>query len=106
MIHSRRRISGRKWGIAMRNSMIDHKVRFPSTRSGGWLRTRAGFLAAPILISVLIFGITLLPGIAGKALAASPMGDVPDFSVDTALGKHVFSQQRGKALVYFFSFPG
>ncbi len=31
---------------------------------------------------------------------------VPDFSVDTADGKYVFSENRGKTLVYFFSFPG
>ena len=29
-----------------------------------------------------------------------------DFSVDTEGGKYVYSENRGKTLVYFFSFPG
>ena len=29
-----------------------------------------------------------------------------DFSVDTVNGKYVFSENKGKTLVYFFSFPG
>ena len=47
------------------------------------------------------------------ALAMLPVGaawaaarTVADFSVTIAGGKHTFSQQRGKVMVYFFSFPG
>ena len=29
-----------------------------------------------------------------------------DFSVDTVDGKYVYSENKGKTLVYFFSFPG
>ena len=29
-----------------------------------------------------------------------------DFSVDTVNGKYVYSENKGKTLVYFFSFPG
>ena len=29
-----------------------------------------------------------------------------DFSVDTINGKYVYSENKGKTLVYFFSFPG
>ena len=29
-----------------------------------------------------------------------------DFSVDTVGGKYVYSENKGKTLVYFFSFPG
>ena len=29
-----------------------------------------------------------------------------DFSVDTVAGKYVYSENKGKTLVYFFSFPG
>ncbi len=37
------------------------------------------------------------------AQAAAPL---PDFSVDTFNGPYAFSEQKGKTLIYFFSFPG
>ena len=55
--------------------------------------------------AILVAGalmLALLP--AGAAWAAART--VADFSLTIAGGKHTFSQQRGKVMVYFFSFPG
>ena len=47
-------------------------------------------------------GSLLNAGIGNEEKPLVPM----DFSVDTANGKYVFSENKGKTLVYFFSFPG
>lgn len=54
-------------------------------------------LAALGAVAILNVG-----GLIGEPAAKA----LPDFSVDTADGKYIFSEQRGKTLVYFFSFPG
>ena len=42
---------------------------------------------------------------AGTISAQAP-APLPDFSVDTFNGPYAFSEQKGKTLIYFFSFPG
>ena len=53
--------------------------------------------AALIAVSVGVFG-------GPKGEAVNPV--VGNFTVDTSSGRYSFSEQRGKTLVYFFSFPG
>ena len=68
----------------------------PQGRPGGLNRKR--FLA---LLVAGALALALLP--VGAAWAAART--VADFSVTIAGGKHTFSQQRGKVMIYFFSFP-
>ena len=42
---------------------------------------------------------------AGMANEGNPLVAM-DFSVDTVNGKYVYSENKGKTLIYFFSFPG
>lgn len=57
-----------------------------------------------------VIGLAVLGAVAiinvGGLMGQQASKVVPDFSVDTADGKYVFSENRGKTLVYFFSFPG
>jgi len=69
----------------------------PRGRRSGLNRKR--FLA---LVVTGALALALLP--VGAAWAATRT--VADFSVTIAGGRHTFSQQRGKVMVYFFSFPG
>jgi len=57
-----------------------------------------------------VIGLTVLGAMAilnvGGLMGEPAAKVLPDFSVDTADGKYNFSEQRGKILIYFFSFPG
>ncbi len=53
-------------------------------------------ISAAMVLALLMAGTT-------TAQAVAPL---PDFSVDTFNGPYVFSEQKGKTLIYFFSFPG
>ena len=69
----------------------------PQGRRGGLNRKR--FLA---LLAAGALALALLPVGAEWAAART----VADFSLTVTGGKHTFSQQRGKVMIYFFSFPG
>ena len=69
----------------------------PQGQRSGLNRKR--FLA---LVVTGALALALLP--AGAAWAAART--VADFSITIDGGTHTFSQQRGKVMVYFFSFPG
>ncbi len=67
------------------------------------LKRRWAVYCAVIGLAVLgVAAILNVDGLIGEPAAKA----LPDFSVDTADGKYVFSENRGKTLVYFFSFPG
>ena len=57
-----------------------------------------------------VIGLAVLGAVAilnvGGLMGEPAAKALPDFSVDTANGKYIFSEQRGKTLIYFFSFPG
>ena len=74
---------------------------------GAALRGRNAWLSRKQILALCVAGaaalaLALLP--VGVARAAT--GTVKDFSITIAGGKHTFSEQRGKVMVYFFSFPG
>lgn len=60
------------------------------------IRFSLAAITAAMVLALLMAGTT-------TAQAAAPL---PDFSVDTFNGPYVFSEQKGKTLIYFFSFPG
>ena len=61
-----------------------------------------GFVFYQIFTTGFSEGSLLNAGIRNKEKPLVPM----DFSVDTVGGKYVYSENKGKTLVYFFSFPG
>lgn len=69
----------------------------PKSRGLVW----AGSLA--LIVGLLAYGLFAI-GVGGAAQAAGQ--PAPDVSVSTANGEFRLSQQRGKVLVLYFSFPG
>ncbi len=70
----------------------------PARKGGRWkIYAAAAGLAAMVAVALAAFSGPVRE-------AADPV--VGEFTVDTSGGTYVFSEQRGKPLVYFFSFPG
>ncbi|MCZ6474232.1 MAG: hypothetical protein O6934_12400 [SAR324 cluster bacterium] len=68
-----------------------------------WKRRRWAIISSVAGVAALI-AVSLGVFSGPKGEAVNPV--VGDFTVDTSSGRYTFSEQRGKTLVYFFSFPG
>ena len=72
---------------------------------GSGVRRRYSFWAGGVLFiaGIMAYGLFITDLLGGSRAAGEP---APDVAVNTAMGEFRLSQQRGKVLLLYFSFPG
>ncbi len=94
----------RKRGGTEQESLPATEGKNRRTKSSGARRKRFFWAGSLVLIAAIVaYGLFVTDLLGGSRAAGEP---APDVTLNTANGEFRLSQQRGKVLLLYFSFPG